>query len=74
MLSHLQIEATEKLLSVLPPSLDALVMVNSGAEAVENAVKIARAATGRDNIIAFDVRGSEWHHSASTSTRSMQCL
>lgn len=29
-------------------------MVNSGAEAVENAVKIARAATGRNGIIAFD--------------------
>lgn len=53
----MQVEVTEKLLGVLPPSLDALVFTNSGAEAVENAVKIARAATGRSNIIAFDVRG-----------------
>jgi 4-aminobutyrate aminotransferase/(S)-3-amino-2-methylpropionate transaminase len=30
------------------------VLLNSGAEAVENAVKIARAATGRPAIIAFD--------------------
>jgi 4-aminobutyrate aminotransferase/(S)-3-amino-2-methylpropionate transaminase len=30
------------------------VLVNSGAEAVENAVKIARAATGRPAVIAFD--------------------
>jgi 4-aminobutyrate aminotransferase / (S)-3-amino-2-methylpropionate transaminase / 5-aminovalerate transaminase len=29
-------------------------LVNSGAEAVENAVKIARAATGRPAIVAFD--------------------
>jgi len=29
-------------------------LVNSGAEAVENAVKIARAATGRPSIIAFE--------------------
>ena len=29
-------------------------LVNSGAEAVENAVKIARAATGRPGIIAFE--------------------
>jgi 4-aminobutyrate aminotransferase/(S)-3-amino-2-methylpropionate transaminase len=29
-------------------------LVNSGAEALENAVKIARAATGRSGIIAFD--------------------
>src|SRR3954471_15043946 len=30
------------------------VLLNSGAEAVENAVKIARAATGRPAVIAFD--------------------
>jgi len=30
------------------------VLVNSGAEAVENAVKIARYATGRDAVITFD--------------------
>jgi len=30
------------------------ILVNSGAEAVENAVKIARAATGRPAVIAFD--------------------
>lgn len=30
------------------------ILVNSGAEAVENAVKIARLATGRDAVVAFD--------------------
>ncbi|HVS85418.1 MAG TPA: aspartate aminotransferase family protein [Gaiellaceae bacterium] len=29
-------------------------LVNSGAEAIENAVKIARAATGRDAVVVFD--------------------
>src|SRR5579884_2296499 len=29
-------------------------LVNSGAEAVENAVKIARAATGRPGVVVFD--------------------
>ncbi len=29
-------------------------LVNTGAEALENAVKIARAATGRSNVICFD--------------------
>src|SRR3954451_22214420 len=29
-------------------------LLNSGAEAVENAVKIARAATGRDAVVVFD--------------------
>jgi 4-aminobutyrate aminotransferase/(S)-3-amino-2-methylpropionate transaminase len=30
------------------------ILLNSGAEAVENAVKIARAATGRQKVVAFD--------------------
>jgi 4-aminobutyrate aminotransferase len=30
------------------------ILVNSGAEAIENAVKIARAATGRSGVIVFD--------------------
>jgi 4-aminobutyrate aminotransferase / (S)-3-amino-2-methylpropionate transaminase / 5-aminovalerate transaminase len=30
------------------------ILVNSGAEAIENAVKIARAATGRPGVIVFD--------------------
>ena len=29
-------------------------LLNSGAEAIENAVKIARAATGRDQVVVFD--------------------
>ena len=32
----------------------------SGAEAIDNAIKIARSFTGRPNIIAFDVRGRGW--------------
>ena len=30
------------------------ILVNSGAEAIENAVKIARAATGRPSVVVFD--------------------
>jgi len=30
------------------------ILLNSGAEAIENAVKIARAATGRDGVVVFD--------------------
>ena len=30
------------------------ILLNSGAEAIENAVKIARAATGRDAVVVFD--------------------
>jgi len=45
----------EKLVSLLPHGDATKVMlVNSGAEAVENAVKIARQATGRPAILCFD--------------------
>ena len=35
------------------PSLDTFFFWNSGAEAMEGAVKVARSATGRQNIIAM---------------------
>ena len=45
----------ERLNEVSPGSDDKRsFLVNSGAEAVENAVKIARYATGRDAVVAFD--------------------
>lgn len=39
---------------VMPSHLDSYFLCNSGSEAVDNAIKIARAATGRQSIIAFD--------------------
>jgi 4-aminobutyrate aminotransferase len=38
---------------VLPPRLDRMFFANSGSEAVEAAVRLARQATGRPNVIAF---------------------
>ena len=43
----------EQLLSIMPPRLDSYFFTNSGAEAIEAAVKLARQATRRPNIIAF---------------------
>lgn len=42
-----------ELSKVLPESLDSLFFSNSGSEAVESAIRLARMATGRPNIIAF---------------------
>ena len=48
------VELCEKLVEILPHGERTKAMlVNSGAEAVENAIKIARQATGRDAIICF---------------------
>jgi 4-aminobutyrate aminotransferase len=38
---------------VMPPKLDSFFFSNSGAEAIEGAVKLARHATGRPNVIVF---------------------
>jgi 4-aminobutyrate aminotransferase len=43
----------EELLTVTPPSLDNYFFSNSGAEAIEGSIKLARFAAGRTNIVAF---------------------
>jgi 4-aminobutyrate aminotransferase len=47
------VEAAQALTSIAPPGLDQAFFSNSGAEAVEGAMKLARRATGRTEIIAF---------------------
>ncbi len=47
------IEAAAALVSITPPSIDQVFLTNSGAEAVEGAMKLARRSTGRSEIIAF---------------------
>jgi 4-aminobutyrate aminotransferase / (S)-3-amino-2-methylpropionate transaminase / 5-aminovalerate transaminase len=48
------VQVAERLAAIAPgPSPKRAFLVNSGAEAVENAVKIARVATGRQGIVAF---------------------
>jgi len=50
--SETTIAAAEELLSVTPPGLDMLFFGNSGAEAVEGALKLARYTSGRQAIIS----------------------
>jgi 4-aminobutyrate aminotransferase len=47
------LELVEELSSILPPHLHSFFFSNSGAEAVEASVKLARQATKRTNIIVF---------------------
>jgi 4-aminobutyrate aminotransferase len=44
---------TERLGEVLPSGMDSVFYMNSGSEAVEAAVRLARHATGRQNIVVF---------------------
>ncbi|MDO3625972.1 aspartate aminotransferase family protein [Mucilaginibacter sp. BT774] len=47
-----QVRFAEKLVSVLPPQLSSVYFVNSGAEAVEGALKLAKRYTGRSKIVS----------------------
>ncbi|UAL30846.1 aminotransferase class III-fold pyridoxal phosphate-dependent enzyme [Nocardioides rotundus] len=43
----------ERMSEVLPTGLDRMFFVNSGSEAVESALRLARQATGRPNVVVF---------------------
>ena len=47
------LDLVKKLQTIVPQGLDRFYFSNSGAEAVEGAVKLARQVTGRPNIIVF---------------------
>lgn len=47
------LELTERLGAVLPDGLDSLFFANSGSEAIEAALRLARQATGRPNVVVF---------------------
>jgi 4-aminobutyrate aminotransferase len=47
------LQLVAELRTVVHPSIDGFFFSNSGAEALEGAVKLARAATGKPNIIVF---------------------
>ncbi|MDL4774626.1 MULTISPECIES: aspartate aminotransferase family protein [Thermomonosporaceae] len=47
------LKLTERLGEVLPDGIDSVFYLNSGSEAVEGAIRLARHATGRQNIVVF---------------------
>ncbi len=53
MIESPQVRLAQKLASLLPPPLDNVYFVNSGSEANEGALKLAKRHTGRTNIVYF---------------------
>lgn len=51
--SEIRAKAAEKLVSVAPHALSKVFFCNSGTEANENAMRMARMATGREKIVSF---------------------
>src|SRR6476620_5605646 len=51
--SEARVKAAQKLVSIAPDSLTKAFFCNSGTEANENAMRMARMATGRENVITF---------------------
>ena len=52
--SPLPEQLASRLAQITPPSIDTFFFTNSGAEATEAAVKLARYATGRPNVIVVE--------------------
>jgi acetylornithine/N-succinyldiaminopimelate aminotransferase len=51
---EVQAKIAARLAQLLPPGLDRVYLTNSGAEAIEGALKTARKSTGRSDFVAFD--------------------
>jgi acetylornithine/N-succinyldiaminopimelate aminotransferase len=49
-----QVQYAKRLTEFLPPSLDCVYFTNSGTEATEGAMKLAKRITGRSKIVAFN--------------------
>lgn len=47
------LQLIEEVRAIVPPSINGFFFSNSGAEALEGAVKLARSATGKQNVIVF---------------------
>jgi acetylornithine/succinyldiaminopimelate/putrescine aminotransferase len=49
-----QVKLAEKIASLLPPTLNSSYFTNSGAEAIEGALKLAKRISGRSELISFE--------------------
>lgn len=65
-----QVELTDQLSRLLPENLNSVYLVNSGSEAVEGALKLAKRFTGRSEIVAFK---NAYHGSTHGALSVMGC-
>jgi len=65
------VEFSEELARRCPPGLDQVLLVNSGSEAVDLAIRIARAATGRTDILALTEAYHGWTVGADAISTSL---
>lgn len=68
MIQSPQVRYASRLASLLPPSLQSVYFVNSGSEAIEGALKLARRYNGRNEIIYF----RNAYHGSTTGALSIQ--
>ncbi len=65
-----QVELAQKITNLLPRELNSVYFVNSGSEAVEGALKLAKRFTGRYEVVAFR---NAYHGSTHGSLSLMSC-
>jgi len=68
MIQSPQVKYAEKIVSLLPQKLGSIYFVNSGSEAVDGALKLAKRFTGRSRIIYF----SNAYHGSTNAALSVQ--
>lgn len=68
MIQSPQVRYATRLATLLPPPLESVFFVNSGSEAIEGAIKLARRYTGRSEIIYF----RNAYHGSTTGALSVQ--
>jgi acetylornithine/N-succinyldiaminopimelate aminotransferase len=64
---NIQMRFAEAIVAYLPQSLDAVYFVNSGSEAIEGAIKLAKRVTGRSGLVAF----KDAYHGSSNGALSL---
>ena len=64
-------ELSERLLATLPASFDTVLMVNSGTEAVDLALRLSKAFTGRDDVLCLGESYHGWSFAADAVSTSL---